>query len=124
MAHPTSIDGLQYRAGIDARSRQLTGDPPPVEDEDSLAQRRQFVRFRGAEQDHRSLRGNGLDEAVHFSLGSDVDTAGGVIEEEIARRMRARHPVAVLSSRLYLCDPGSGFVTGAAINADGGFAKH
>ena len=36
MAHPTSIDGLQYRAGIDARSRQLTSDPPPVEDEDSF----------------------------------------------------------------------------------------
>ena len=37
---------------------------------------------------------------------------------------KVQQPADLVTSLLYLCDPGSGFVTGAAINADGGFAKH
>jgi 3-oxoacyl-[acyl-carrier protein] reductase len=37
---------------------------------------------------------------------------------------RVEQPEDVVSSLLFLCDERSGFVTGAAINADGGFAKH
>jgi NAD(P)-dependent dehydrogenase (short-subunit alcohol dehydrogenase family) len=37
---------------------------------------------------------------------------------------RPQQPEDVVSTLLYLCDPASSFVTGAAINVDGGFAKH
>jgi NAD(P)-dependent dehydrogenase (short-subunit alcohol dehydrogenase family) len=37
---------------------------------------------------------------------------------------RAQQPEDLVSTLLYLCDPASAFVTGSAINVDGGFAKH
>jgi NAD(P)-dependent dehydrogenase (short-subunit alcohol dehydrogenase family) len=37
---------------------------------------------------------------------------------------RPQQPEDLVSTLLYLCDPGSSFVTGAAINVDGGHAKH
>jgi 3-oxoacyl-[acyl-carrier protein] reductase len=37
---------------------------------------------------------------------------------------RAQQPEDLVSTLLYLCDPRSSFVTGAAINVDGGHAKH
>jgi 3-oxoacyl-[acyl-carrier protein] reductase len=37
---------------------------------------------------------------------------------------RAQQPVDLVSTLLYLCDPASSFVTGSAINVDGGHAKH
>lgn len=37
---------------------------------------------------------------------------------------RAQQPEDLVSTLLYLCDPASGFVTGSAINVDGGNAKH
>jgi 3-oxoacyl-[acyl-carrier protein] reductase len=37
---------------------------------------------------------------------------------------RAQRPEDLITTLLYLCDPGSSFVTGAAINVDGGHAKH
>jgi NAD(P)-dependent dehydrogenase (short-subunit alcohol dehydrogenase family) len=37
---------------------------------------------------------------------------------------RAQQPEDLVSTLLYLCDPASSFVTGAAINVDGGHAKH
>jgi 3-oxoacyl-[acyl-carrier protein] reductase len=37
---------------------------------------------------------------------------------------RAQQPEDLVSTLLYLCDPASTFVTGSAINVDGGFAKH
>ncbi|WP_198412605.1 SDR family NAD(P)-dependent oxidoreductase [Nocardioides mangrovicus] len=37
---------------------------------------------------------------------------------------RAEEPEDLVSTLLFLCDEGSGFVTGQAINVDGGFAKH
>ncbi|MGC1184119.1 MAG: SDR family oxidoreductase [Candidatus Dormiibacterota bacterium] len=37
---------------------------------------------------------------------------------------KVEKPEDLVSSLLFLCDERSGFVTGAAINADGGFAKH
>jgi 3-oxoacyl-[acyl-carrier protein] reductase len=37
---------------------------------------------------------------------------------------RAEEPEDLVSALLFLCDEGSGFLTGQAINVDGGFAKH
>jgi 3-oxoacyl-[acyl-carrier protein] reductase len=37
---------------------------------------------------------------------------------------RAEEAADLVSTLLYLCDEGSGFVTGQAINVDGGYAKH
>jgi NAD(P)-dependent dehydrogenase (short-subunit alcohol dehydrogenase family) len=37
---------------------------------------------------------------------------------------RAQQPEDLVSTLLFLCDPASSFVTGAAINVDGGHAKH
>lgn len=37
---------------------------------------------------------------------------------------RVQQPEDLVSTLLYLCDPASSFVTGAAINVDGGNAKH
>jgi NAD(P)-dependent dehydrogenase (short-subunit alcohol dehydrogenase family) len=37
---------------------------------------------------------------------------------------RAQQPEDLVSTLLYLCDPASDFVTGSAINVDGGNAKH
>jgi NAD(P)-dependent dehydrogenase (short-subunit alcohol dehydrogenase family) len=37
---------------------------------------------------------------------------------------RPQQPEDLVSTLLYLCDPASSFVTGAAINVDGGHAKH
>ena len=37
---------------------------------------------------------------------------------------RPQQPDDLISALLFLVEPGSGFVTGAAINVDGGFAKH
>jgi NAD(P)-dependent dehydrogenase (short-subunit alcohol dehydrogenase family) len=37
---------------------------------------------------------------------------------------RAQQPEDLVSTLLYLCDPASSFVTGSAINVDGGNAKH
>jgi 3-oxoacyl-[acyl-carrier protein] reductase len=37
---------------------------------------------------------------------------------------RAQQPTDLVSTLLYLCDPASAFVTGSAINVDGGHAKH
>jgi len=37
---------------------------------------------------------------------------------------RPQQPEDLVSTLLYLCDPRSSFVTGAAINFDGGHAKH
>jgi 3-oxoacyl-[acyl-carrier protein] reductase len=37
---------------------------------------------------------------------------------------RPQQPEDLVSTLLYLCDPGSSFITGAAINVDGGHAKH
>jgi NAD(P)-dependent dehydrogenase (short-subunit alcohol dehydrogenase family) len=37
---------------------------------------------------------------------------------------RVQQPEDLVSTLLYLCDPGSAFVTGSAINVDGGHAKH
>jgi 3-oxoacyl-[acyl-carrier protein] reductase len=37
---------------------------------------------------------------------------------------RIQHPEDLVSTLLYLCDPASSFVTGSAINVDGGHAKH
>jgi 3-oxoacyl-[acyl-carrier protein] reductase len=37
---------------------------------------------------------------------------------------RAQRPEDLVSTLLFLCDPASSFVTGAAINVDGGHAKH
>jgi NAD(P)-dependent dehydrogenase (short-subunit alcohol dehydrogenase family) len=37
---------------------------------------------------------------------------------------RPQRPEDLVSTLLYLCDPASAFVTGAAINVDGGHAKH
>jgi 3-oxoacyl-[acyl-carrier protein] reductase len=37
---------------------------------------------------------------------------------------RAEEPADLVSTLLYVCDPGSAFLTGQAINVDGGFAKH
>ncbi len=37
---------------------------------------------------------------------------------------KVEQPEDLVSSLLFLCDERSGFVTGAAINVDGGFAKH
>jgi 3-oxoacyl-[acyl-carrier protein] reductase len=37
---------------------------------------------------------------------------------------KVEQPEDLVTSLLFLCDERSGFVTGAAINADGGFAKH
>lgn len=37
---------------------------------------------------------------------------------------RAEEPDDLTSTLLYLCDEGSGFLTGQSINVDGGYAKH
>ena len=37
---------------------------------------------------------------------------------------RPQQPANLVSTLLYLADPASSFVTGAAINVDGGHAKH
>jgi 3-oxoacyl-[acyl-carrier protein] reductase len=57
--------------------------------------------------------------AVRTGVTADLDrvVAGQAIP-------RVQQPSDLVSTLLFLCDPGSGFVTGAAINADGGFAKH
>ena len=57
--------------------------------------------------------------AVRTGVTADLDrvVAGQAIP-------KVQQPSDLVSTLLYLCDPGSGFVTGAAINADGGFAKH
>jgi 3-oxoacyl-[acyl-carrier protein] reductase len=57
--------------------------------------------------------------AVRTGVTADLDrvVAGQAIP-------KVQQPADLVTSLLYLCDPGSGFVTGAAINADGGFAKH
>jgi 3-oxoacyl-[acyl-carrier protein] reductase len=57
--------------------------------------------------------------AVRTGVTADLDrvVAGQAIP-------KVQQPSDLVSTLLFLCDPGSGFVTGAAINADGGFAKH
>jgi len=57
--------------------------------------------------------------AVRTGVTADLDrvVAGQAIP-------KVQQPADLVTSLLYLCDPGSGFVTGAAINVDGGFAKH
>jgi NAD(P)-dependent dehydrogenase (short-subunit alcohol dehydrogenase family) len=57
--------------------------------------------------------------AVRTGVTADLDrvVAGQAIQ-------KVQQPADLVTSLLFLCDPGSGFVTGAAINADGGFAKH
>lgn len=37
---------------------------------------------------------------------------------------RAEEPADLASTLLYLCDEGTGFLTGQSINVDGGYAKH
>jgi len=37
---------------------------------------------------------------------------------------RPQEPDDLISALLFLVDPASSFVTGAALNVDGGFAKH
>ena len=37
---------------------------------------------------------------------------------------RAEEPEDVVSTLLFLCDPGSAFVTGQTVNVDGGYALH
>jgi 3-oxoacyl-[acyl-carrier protein] reductase len=57
--------------------------------------------------------------AVRTGVTADLDrvVAGQAVP-------RVQSPADLISSLLYLVDPGSGFVTGASINVDGGFAKH
>ena len=45
-----------------------------------------------------------------------------VVENQIVQRRQ--QPEDLVSTLLYLCDERSGFITGQAINVDGGFAKH
>ena len=46
----------------------------------------------------------------------------GVVEEQIVKRRQ--QPGDLVSALLFLCDPGSGFITGQTVNVDGGKAKH
>jgi 3-oxoacyl-[acyl-carrier protein] reductase len=59
------------------------------------------------------------ETAVRTNVTRDLDrvVAGQAIG-------RAQRPEDLLSTLLYLCDPASSFVTGSAINVDGGHAKH
>lgn len=59
------------------------------------------------------------DTAVRTEVTRDLDrvVAGQAIP-------RVQQPDDLLSTLLYLCDPASGFVTGSAVNVDGGHAKH
>jgi NAD(P)-dependent dehydrogenase (short-subunit alcohol dehydrogenase family) len=45
-----------------------------------------------------------------------------VVESQAVKRRQT--PEDLASTLLYLCDPGSEFVTGQTINVDGGMAKH
>jgi NAD(P)-dependent dehydrogenase (short-subunit alcohol dehydrogenase family) len=57
--------------------------------------------------------------AVRTGVTADLDrvVAGQAIP-------RAQHPDDLITTLLYLADARSGFVTGASVNVDGGFAKH
>jgi NAD(P)-dependent dehydrogenase (short-subunit alcohol dehydrogenase family) len=57
--------------------------------------------------------------AIETGVTADLDrvVAGQAVP-------RAEQPEDLVSTLLYLVDVGSGFVTGSAVNVDGGFAKH
>lgn len=59
------------------------------------------------------------ETAVRTDVVRDLDrvVAGQAID-------RVQRPEDLVSTLLYLCDPASSFVTGSAINVDGGNAKH
>jgi NAD(P)-dependent dehydrogenase (short-subunit alcohol dehydrogenase family) len=57
--------------------------------------------------------------AMRTGVTADLDRV--VAGQAIAK---VQQPADLVTTLLFLCDPGSGFVTGSAINADGGFAKH
>ena len=59
------------------------------------------------------------DTAVRTGVTADLDRV--VASQAVPR---AQRPDDLVTTLLYLADARSGFVTGAAINVDGGFAKH
>jgi len=87
----------------------------------------------------------GLTRALSSALGPEGITvnclAPGLTSTETAARTtgadggfarvralqdvpRTAEPADLVSTLLYLCDPGSGFLTGQTVNVDGGSAKH
>jgi NAD(P)-dependent dehydrogenase (short-subunit alcohol dehydrogenase family) len=59
------------------------------------------------------------ETAIRTGVTADLDR---VVSGQAVPRVQS--PADLISSLLYLVDAGSGFVTGASINVDGGFAKH
>lgn len=59
------------------------------------------------------------ETAISTGVTRDLDRV--VAGQSVAR---IQQPEDLVSTLLYLCDPASSFVTGSAINVDGGHAKH
>jgi hypothetical protein len=55
-----------------------------TQDEDSITEGDEFGEFTGGDDDSQTGATEFVDDAVEFRLGSDIDAAGGVIEQQDA----------------------------------------
>ena len=71
---------------IDGAAADLGGQPPAVKDEDAIGEADELGQFGRAEQDRSAAVGELADEPVDLALGTDVDAARRIVEQEHRRR--------------------------------------
>ena len=96
------VHRLEHRVGAQRLAGELGRHAALVEHDDAVAQRRELVDVRRADQ-HRRARGGGrADQRVHLGLGADVDAARRVVEQH-DRRLRVQplgeHDLLLVAAR-------------------------
>lgn len=63
-------------------ARQFARDRAAAQDDDAVGALDEFLDVGGDEQDGEALAGKVVDEALDLGLGTDVDAAGGFVEQQ------------------------------------------
>lgn len=85
-----------------------------------------MVRALGSELGGTGITVNAITPGLTRTTTALTTSVSAKFDDVIAGQAipRAEEPADLVSALLFLCDEGSGFLTGQAINVDGGFAKH
>jgi len=76
------VDGAQELVLGQVVAGQLAADTAALQDQDAVADGGQLGQVSGADEHDLPGGGQAAHDGVHLGLGADVDTAGGVVEQD------------------------------------------
>ena len=86
---------------VDLFGRSFVDDPPFADDQDPVGETEHLLHLARHHDDGDAARGQGPDQGVDLAAGADVDTAGGLVEQQhpaVAQQPAGQHDLLLVAA--------------------------